>query len=439
MANAPLGTTSAAITVNATVNGDQVTLPLNLTLNRDTRKLLFSDVGVALSSMPGWSRLSHTVTVRDNYGQAPNWSASASQPWLNVVRQGNQLTLTANPASLPVNAVSYATVTLSSTDGSINTAEPLRVAVWKSSNSPGASFKVNRRYEKAVTDPIRPYVYATDRSSQIDVYNVYTGALVTSINANNTVFDMTVAPSGDVLYAGSHGGIIVIDLTTMTKTTSWQSADPISAIWNLSAIRPNGVNLVVADRGEAFLANSGTIVRLPHPFAPVAASTDGTRMYSYPRFGTYPPHSYSMDYSDILGGTILSAHLTPFTGTGVEIVDGSSDIAASADGNTVYMASSKTQCDIYRADDFSVVGVLSVGDSMRLARNVEVGSDGRVYCGIEMTAGSSVTAHTAQGTLLASFSFDSQPINSQLRVSGDGMMLIVPTGDGTLRFVPVGP
>lgn len=127
-ATQPIGTSTTTLTASTQVNGDTISVPVTITAQRDTRKLLFSEVGVGLSSTPGWSRLSRKVTVRDNFGLTPAWTASSDKAWLTVQRSGNALTLTADPSTLPVDAISYATVSLASETG-IQTSEQLHVAI----------------------------------------------------------------------------------------------------------------------------------------------------------------------------------------------------------------------------------------------------------------------------------------------------------------------
>jgi hypothetical protein len=83
-ANTIAGVTSAMLTASASINGDTVSTPVLLSINKDQHKLLPAESAVAFVSMPGWSRLTRTITVADNYGSFGGMSASSDQSWLVV-------------------------------------------------------------------------------------------------------------------------------------------------------------------------------------------------------------------------------------------------------------------------------------------------------------------------------------------------------------------
>jgi len=428
-ANLPVGTSVAALTATAKVNGDTVTAPITVTANRDVHKLLFSETGVALSSTPSWSRLSRTITVTDNFGQAPSWSASSDKAWLTVTRSGNVLTLNANPASLPTNAISYATVTLSSPDTSISVAETLRVALWKGSVTPGATTKLDKTYWHLKTDPIRPYLYANQGGASIDVYNVYTAALVGTIsNLGASLGKMSVSQNGASLYVydTANRNIVVVDLASMTKASVWPLVNAVNHYSKLLAVRPNGVQLVVAADGVVYNAENGAQAGMSS-IAPTAVTSDGKRIYS-------EGAGYDIDYSAMAGGTLFSK------AAGGSF--GASDVAVSGDGTRLYAASGAPyRCRRISPTDGREIGDLPGGDAY--PNNVEVGSDGRVYCGIMgWYSSADVWVHGADGRLLSSFKFAGYAralTDDSLNISGDGLIMVGQTDDPFLAFVPVGP
>lgn len=444
MANAPYGTTSAVVTATAKVNGDTVTVPLNLHINVDRRKLLFSEPGVGFSSTPNSSRLTRKITVKDNFGATPNWTVSSDQTWLTVTRAGNELTLTANPATLPQNATSFATVSLSSTDSGVTTPEPLRVALWKGSTTLTAMTKVNAQYQNLKADPIRPYVYANNAGSSIDVYNVYTAALERTISTvGGSLGQMAVSPSGDYLYVYdiTNTAIIAVDLRTMTKSHSWTLINQVDKYAKLMAIRPNGVEVVLGAHGYAYLGATGRTVGRPNISGVMAATADGTRVYAQNE-GLSPAtvYAYSMDYSDMAGGAVFSA-ITQSAWSLGGAADGT-DIAVSIDGSRLYTASQTPgQCSVVNAAALSFIGGLPGGNVF--PNNVEVGSDGRVFCGIAAAYSTQdVWVHSAQGALLGGYRFagvDKRLLAGSLVVSSDGMIMVGLTDDPSITFVPVGP
>ena len=429
LANLPVGTSVAALTATAKVNGDTLSAPITVTANRDAHKLLFSETGVALSSTPGWSRVSRTIAVTDNFGQAPAWSASSDKAWLTVARSGNALTLTANPATLPLNAISYATVTLSSTDTTVSTPEPLQVALWKGSITPNAITKLGKNYTHLKTDPLRPYLYANAGGASIDVYNVYTASLVRTIGGlGGALGDMAVSQNGATLYAHdtANRNVIVVDLATMAKTAAWPLANAVDHSATLLALRPNGVGLLIAGDGTTFDAASGTVVGKSGA-NPAAVTADGKRMYSSGMVG------FDIDYSAMGGGTLFSKFVGGAAGA---------DVAVSRDGSRVYVASGWPYlCKRVSPVDFTEIGSLPGGDAY--PNNVEVGSDGRVYCGISgWYSTADVWMHAADGSLLNSFKFAGYAkalTAGSMNISGDGLIMVGQTDDPVLAFVPVGP
>jgi hypothetical protein len=425
---ATVGTTVAAVTATATVNGDTLTVPLNLSINRDQRKLLFSQAGVALTSTPNLSRLTSTVTVKENYGPATTWTVGADQSWLSITRQGSQLTLTANPAALSANTINYATVTLSTSEAGVTTPESLQVALWKGSVTPSGQTKLTKTYQHVKADPIRPLAYANNGGTGIDVYNVYTGALVTTIqNLGAALGDMSVSPSGDQLFAydTANRAVVAVDLKTMSKSGTWPVTVSVNSYSRLLAIRPNGVSIVLAADGGAYLASSGKLIATTSIFAPQSATTDGTRVYASSQL-------FRVDYTDVGGGTFLNVRGAGVSGT---------DVAVSGDGTRLYTATgSPYYCVSYSPTDNSVIGALPGGSNY--PNNVEVGSDGRVFCGISgWYSTADVWVHGANGALLSSFKFAGyaeELLAGQLSISGDGLVIVALTSDPALVFVPVG-
>lgn len=442
-ATQPIGTSTTTLTASTQVNGDTISVPVTITAQRDTRKLLFSEVGVGLSSTPGWSRLSRKVTVRDNFGLTPAWTASSDKAWLTVQRSGNALTLTADPSTLPVDAISYATVSLASETG-IQTSEQLHVAIWKGSVTPAVTTKLTKTYSHLKTDPIRPLLYANNGAGNIDVYNIYSATQIGTIsNLGAAMGDMTISPNGQHLYTydTANRNIIVVDLATLTKKTSWPMAAAVQQSSALLALRPNGVEIVAAADGKAYLASTGAVVGMISNGDSMAASSDGSRLYL--QDSGYSPASVSaiaVDYADIGGGALFSASVA--SAGFINRASNGQDIAVSADGMRLYVASGAPyRCSSVKPSDLSFIGSLSGGDAY--PNNVEVGSDDRVYCGISgWYSSADVWVHDANGTLLKSFKFAGYARNLMTRtlgISADGLMMVGQTDDPLLVFVPVGP
>jgi len=444
LASAPAGTSTVTLNAGAVVNGDVLTQPLTISLNKDKHRLLPSQTGIGLANMPDWSRLTRTLTVSDNLGLSPSWSASSNQSWLSVTRSGNTLSLSANPAGLAANSLNLATVTLSSSDASVAPPEPIRVALWNGAAAPTAIVKSMQTYTRMVADPVRPYVYLHKGGADIDVYNVYTAQRIATIGAVAAALgDMAVSPNGDRLYVydTANRAMIVVDLAAQARSTSWSLASAVTTASRIKVIRPNGVEVVLAADGKAYLSSGKAVGDSPAVAGHMAATADGKHLYVQDE-GISPATvtGYNVDYSEVGGGTLSLAQ----SGSGWFLGGASNgaDIAVSAAGDKVYTASgSPYACSSVNASDLSYIGDLPGAEPY--PDNIEVGSDGRIYCGIAgYYSASDIWMYRADGTLLNTFKvvgYAQTLLAQQMVVSADGMMLMTLTSDPLLVFIPVGP
>jgi hypothetical protein len=177
------------------------------------------------------------------------------------------------------------------------------------------------------------------------------------------------------------------------------------------------------------------------PGGALAATPDGKRLYWHDE-GISPAllGGVSVDYSEMGGGTLFLASVASAAWNTAG--ENGQDVAVSLDGSRVYGASGAPyRCAVYQASTLSVLGDLPGGDAY--PNNVEVGSDGRVYCGISGAySAADVWVHAADGTLLKSFKFAGYAkglLTRQMVLSGDGMILVGLTDDPLMAIVPVGP
>jgi len=441
-AAAPIGSTTTMLNAQAKVNGDTVTNGIALTINRDQRKILPSVSGIALVSTPGWSRLDRTLTVSDNFNLGATWTAASDQAWLSVSRSGSTLTLQADPATLPLDTTSYATVTLTPTTAGVTAPETVRVALWKGSAAPAATTKLTSSYTELAADPIRPLVYVHAGGASLDVYNVYTAQKTGSVTLGAALGHMAVSQDGAHLYTfdTANRTVVALDLATLTKSATWPLAAAATAQSRLVSIRPNGVEVVLTSVGAYRASDGQRLGSSSIGIGDMAASQDGKRLYHQDE-GMSPTRISSMafDYSAMGNGTLFSA--PGATSAWASAGENGTDIAANADGSRVYSASGYPyRCSVFDASLVSV-GSLPGGDAY--PNNVEVDSYGRIHCGIsESYSVADVWVHDASGALLRSFRFTGYArhlLPRQMKVSGDGMMLVGLTDDPMLTIVAVGP
>jgi hypothetical protein len=207
MAGVTAGSTSATVSMTATVNGDSVVLPLTVNLNADQRRLLASEWGVALASSPIGTRLTRTLTISDNFSGSLAWTASSDVAWLSVTRSGDttstgNLVLSADPSTLPDAAMSYANISVGTSTPGVESAM-IRVAIWKSATAPSVITRVLLNYFGSLAaDTIRPYMYVSDGATAVEVFNAYTMQKIGTIPGVGSVLgQMSVSPDGSRLYA----------------------------------------------------------------------------------------------------------------------------------------------------------------------------------------------------------------------------------------------
>nr|WP_307729116.1 quinoprotein amine dehydrogenase [Massilia sp. IC2-476] len=437
-AAAPIGSTSVVLAPQATVNGDVVSTPLTLTINRDQQKILPSVNGVAFVSTPAWSRLRTSVTVSDNFGAASSWSASSNAAWLSVTRSGNTLTLEADPALVANGATSIATVTLSPATSGVTAPETIRVGFYKGATPPELT-KLSVDYHTLVADPIRPLVYVHKGGTTLDIYNVYTAQKTGSVALGAALGDMSVSQDGARLYAydTANRKVVVLDLDRLTTLPDLPLSDAASSYERLLSVRPNGVELLLTVSGIYRVADGKRISTSGWVGPGLAVSRDGKRVYS--QDSGYSPSSASastLDYSAMGGGTALVSAGVAAARPG----ENGRDVAVSPDGARVYFANGAPyRCTIFDASLRSI-GNLPGGDAY--PNNVEVDVHGRAYCGLQGPYTQyDVWLHDANGAFVKGYKFAGYArglLARQMVVSGDGMMVIALSEDPLMGIIAVG-
>jgi hypothetical protein len=443
-ANAAVGTSSVLVNATARVNGDVVTAPTLLTIKKDQHKLIPSETAVAFSASPSWTRLTRTLTVADNFNNFTGMSASSSANWLVAGVNGNKLVLTADPTPFGPDTLNVATVTLTPNDPDAKAPEPIRVALWKGTLTPTANITLPLPYTTVIADPLRPYAYAHNGGAYIDIYNLYSGGKVATLTGLPAKLgDMVISANGDFLYVLDLGSRVLttVDLNRQVVQGS-MSVGVAAPTTRLKIIRPNGVEVLLLSDGEAYLTGSGTrLAALPLTTGGIAASGDGKLVVQQQEnSNTVPVTSVSVDYASLGGGTLYLAKIPAASHAGGGTLG--QDIAVSADGTRIYSASATPKlCAIASPADLGVLGYLAAGDGT--PNNIELGSDGRIYCGAAVRATvSDVWVYDTTGKLLNQFKLaagSKQLLPRQMAVSGDGLLLIGITDDGATTIVPVGP
>lgn len=442
-ANVTPGASAATVSIVATVDGEVVTLPITVNLNADQHRMLASEWGVGMASAPAGNMLSRTISITDNFGGTLNWTSSVDVPWLTVTGAGdtssaNNLSLSADPTTLPTDTVSYANVTVSASAAGIEPAI-VRVALWKSTTGIAVVTSLSQSYTRVVADAVRPYVYVHNGGTDIDVFNVHTAQKIGSIaGVGGALGQMSVSPDGQHLFAldTATPNMAVISLDTQTKTADWTLDTPVTQYTPILAIRPNGVEVVFVGNQAAY-ANGRSLGSGVGTIKVLAATSDGKQV-----FAVDGAARFDVDYSSMSGGTLFLA----LTGS-INIVSGGNlqDFAVDRTGTRAYSASGGGtnggyKCGSYDVASGSFISALPGGDAY--PNNVEVTFDGRAICGISGWYSTyDIWVHSPTGTLLQGYKFAGyarELLPRQMVVSPDGLVVVGLTDDPRIAFVPIG-
>ncbi|MGH8181884.1 MAG: BACON domain-containing protein, partial [Steroidobacteraceae bacterium] len=174
------GTYLARVQIAATVGSITVTGEIPVTFNVEANRIVVGASGVGFSSSPAGSVLTRAVTVFDSLGRTDvPWQATSDESWLTVTPSGvtgGALTLTASPSGLPTDTTQFATVTVSSSDTSVENTETIRVGIYVSSAAP-TDLSQSVAEQTLAASPVEPIVFVANAAMDVTGYNVYTGAI----------------------------------------------------------------------------------------------------------------------------------------------------------------------------------------------------------------------------------------------------------------------
>jgi hypothetical protein len=430
---APSGTHQGTVSFSAAVNGDVVTAALPVTLALDEHRLLASDDGVAFASMPGLERLSRTLVIRDNFGAATPWTATTSAAWLTATAgtASGELVVAADPTGLAADTVHEATVTIAS-DGPGVAPETVRVGLWIGSATPPAIQTVSGAFRMVAVDPVRPYAYVHRGGPDIEVYNVFTGALVaTFARVAPALGNLEISTDGSHLFATDETNlqIVPIDLPGGAKGTGWTVPyTPRTIVY----ARTNGRGVVFAGGVRAFDVTTGAVLD-PAPLylsteAVADAAVDGTRACWAPTgWSGHDVNCHALDY------TAVDGHLVVGVASIGSTFGYNGDLALNGDGTRVFH-----QDGVWNTATMTPVQTLPMrGRAFAVAR------DGRVLVATFAPYDpADLDVRDTQGFVLASYrvaGVGRTVLDAQLEVTGDGLCAALVTDDPMLAFLIVGP
>ncbi len=410
---------------------------------RHAEHRVFADrQAVALAAFPtaSKSRLTASIRLDDNQGQATPWLASSDQSWLTVTASGNvgagmSLNVTADPSSLPADALSLATITITSSGASIAAPEIVRVGLWKSSTDP-TSHSTALPFARLAADPLRPYVYGISpntggiNNAVIDVFNVYSGTVIGTITPDpqspisSASSPIAVSNDGRRLYVGENANhVAVYDLETRTFTRSIPMSVQVGSRDDqpFQLLRVDGHELLVTAYGQTTDLDTGK---------ELAASVSGFPSNAIVHWDPYRWELYaissgtgagqatrwSVDWIDSDGGAVLFDALQARSLAAMYCESG----GLSPDGSVLYAGTGSFQSTTLAASP----GELPQADPARggMLYQIRVGPDGRRYA-YYLTGELYVFA--ADGTQLVHEELPQTEDEVPLEVSSDGVVAAI--------------
>jgi hypothetical protein len=353
------GTRTGTARFNITVNGVVFSESVPVTLNFESHRLVPQSVGVALSSFPARDRLQRTLTVGSSLGRSNvPWTATSNQPWLSVTpsgESGDALTLTASTSGLAQNQSHIAEVTLASTDETIERDETIRVALWVGGSDPTdlvCAPLMETEVHGLAVNPVEPLAYSAGFNNRIYVHNVYTGALVNTLQPAGLTHavELGVSEDGRLLFVADFetGNTLVLDGNGQSSAVIATYASPdgpnFSPRYKYLSTRANGRSILWTAFGDVY--DPETHSRMPEKnssgalFTPSfsgipVATPDGARMISIDGQLPFSASVFTQRFS-MVGGKAL--HITDFQQTTNSTLQQSLNVGAAinASGTRVF-------------------------------------------------------------------------------------------------------
>jgi Viral BACON domain len=434
----------------AAVNGDNIERKIPVSLQVDSHRLLASQNGIALTKTPSLSRLTRTLKVTENFGGKVNWSATSDQPWLTVTASGvspGDLVISANPAGITPDSLQFATVTLSSSDPSIENTEQIRVGLWVGSSAPTTTLKIPAAFTEVKADPVRPYIYAHNGGPDITIFHAYTGAEVAKLsNIAPRIGDMAVNGDGTRLFVAnkSEPQIIPIDLNNMKMLASWPLRDgQLRPYVSITAARPNGIATLAVNDGNLYSENGIVLnaYQLAWTGGQLKVAKNLPVLFRLPvqegGFTFLSGARVFLDYSVATNSMPISPNGA--NGTYLSMDFNVKGFGVSEDASRLFLSIDQiSDFRYFNGSSAKFEGVLPGAGS---PNNVVIGFDGRVYGGSENPTGDKdLWVYDAAGFAVTSLRITSagkSMLPRQLIQSGDGLLLIAPTDDPALQIIPI--
>jgi len=199
------GLYQANLTLTEKTSGDQKVIPIELGL--DNIYLFANQANIAFVATANKQQLSKTIKINSNSLTPVSWTATTDATWLSLApsANGNELTITADPASIPINSEASANIIISDSANSTTKSETVKVNLYRSdqltSTHQITNIVINNNAMAA--SPLHPLVYV-GVNNELRVYQQYTGELIKKISVspqNSLLEQFVIHPDGHLLLA----------------------------------------------------------------------------------------------------------------------------------------------------------------------------------------------------------------------------------------------
>lgn len=417
---------TGVVNITANVLGVKVSQQLNLTIITPERQLLVPQAGIAFAKFPNVNKLTSQVAIIDNYGAGnTEWMANTESSWLEISASGNtseKLVIVADPTGLDVDTFYNATITVSPKDPLIKNTQTINVGLWIGSTDPIANASLELTYTNLTADPVRPYVYVNNSGTDIDVYNVYTQELVSTITeVGASLGDMEVSADGERLFVADTDSneVHIVDINKKELRLSWSIMETDSLDEGFTLSVTNNKELLISGFGHIYNAKSGEFYPVEiydsywrFDFSYSDASLYGNR-FCLINSGLSPNTilCYNLGFSYIENKLVVSKVLEISTGSNGQ------DITLNHDGTIAYTASGYPYTFV--PIEIDTMTVLDSLPAEAYPSAVEIGPDNAVH-----GVANGLWVYEAENSLRNSSAYPSSAFQGALVVSSDGYVSI---------------
>ncbi|MEW6982309.1 BACON domain-containing carbohydrate-binding protein [Colwelliaceae bacterium 6471] len=407
----------------------------------DAVRLSSNYPALAFNQLATQQTLTHTVDVLFNGSNAVTWQASANVDWLTLTADvaNNKLIITAVPENASGNIMHFGQVDITPVDSNDALAGKISVSLHKDV-SDAADVTINdvsANSDAVAIDPLRPYIYVGIADS-IKVYNVISGALVTSITSPLAGFDLTnlvIHPNGSMLLASNleeyddngtpstRVNHYQIDLSTYEITAF--DRDSVSISNRPSLIKMISGKAVVVTQTQEFsdLTLSRQYWDQDTAFfgsaIATAASKDSVMAYNNT---TATIEEWQLSYNDYAEQTISATPMSSYQNDNFS--NSLSHFVADTHGENIYTATSVTEWSTYDGSEYIDQGVMHADDNITTLNVTNDSANNSYFYRYNPLAGFTITKYDNAQT----------EVWSQVLSTGTGTSYLMPSYQRVISY-----